>query len=106
MPEYKTYPPAFIKPGETTKASFNNGEVEFIGVYDDKVVDFFVAAYELLKAIDGTKRPSPQQIGFLERKAAKAFNVAPNHLKKIIMEKLNPGSIWLPDNQEGEPDAG
>lgn len=112
MAERKVYPPAYISPGEVKKLTAADAEMEFHGVYDERVVNFFVAYYEWAKLREMPLRPSDETLRYAERKCAKAFNDLPAHALKLVMQRQEEGAIWVPDGQtmldfgEGDDNAG
>lgn len=106
MPEFKTYPPNYVKPGETVRLSAENGEIEFIGVYDDRVIDFVTAYFEWKQMKESDMPTSLATLEYAERKVVRAFNSLPAHLKKLVFERsAGSGLIWLPDPR-GDDNAG
>ena|SRR5687767_14095283 len=95
----ETYPPAYVKPGETVRLSARNGEIEFIGVYDDRVLDFFVAfvKWQKLKADWPISRPDSAEILMAENEMREKWNRLPSSTLTKTMERMNPGGIWLPE---------
>lgn len=99
---FVTYPPNYVKPGDTVHLSAENGEIEFIGVYDDRVVDFVTAFYDWQQmkesSIESSAPVSSATLEYAEKKTLRAFNSLPNHLKKLMMERSGgSGAIWVPD---------
>jgi hypothetical protein len=98
MAEKKTYPPAYIKPGDITKLNAQDGEMEFIGVYDDKVIAFLAAYYEWQALTQAPMQPSDATIQHANRKMAITFNRLDGYTVKKIMEKADgTGRIWTPE---------
>jgi hypothetical protein len=95
--EKKVYPPAYIKPGDIKKLTAADAEMEFHGVYDERVIDFLLAYYEWAKLREMPLRPSNDTLKYAERKCAKAFNDLPPHALKLVMQRQEQGAIWIPD---------
>lgn len=98
MSEFKTYPPHYIKPGDTTRLSADNGEIEFIGIYDDSVVDFMLAFHEWEQLKKHPVQVAPSTMEYATSKIHRLFGLIPAHLKKLILERSAGGGIWIPEN--------
>lgn len=97
MTPRKTYPPVFVKPGETTNLTANDGEMAFIGIYDDTVIDFVTAFYELKKMSESMVPVTLKMHDHQQKKIFNLFNKLPTHLKNLVTEREAGGGIWIPD---------
>lgn len=83
MGDKKQYPPTYLRPGDSTRLTAHDGEMDFIGVNTQEVLDF-IAAYAEYRLLDELPiQPSNATKEHAKRKLEKAFNSLP---KSVFME--------------------
>ena len=97
MPDFQTYAPSYIKPGEHINMTAENGEIEFIGVYDEKVLDFFAAFSKWLSLTEAPMQVSDGSLEAAARERDRCWKRLGNYTVGKIMERLGDGQIWLPE---------
>lgn len=99
----KMYPPTFVTPGQTTRLTAKDGIIEFIGVYDDKVLDFLVAFAKCQELAENPIQVSTASMEAAARARDRAWKQLDAYTLKTVMERIERGQIWTP---EGGSDGG